>query len=131
MVRNSVRSLLLPLLMVTAAPALAGKTARTTPVPDIQKLREEEAAKRPTSDPTSDGLSVGDGLGGVAAAQAWPQQGVSVMRPEPSWMLGGQLTSRGVACPAVRPHCERAPGSRPRTYRELRTSLRAKYAAMP
>jgi hypothetical protein len=72
----------------------------------------------------ADVLVVGGGVGGVAAALAALRRGASVVLTEESPWLGGALTSQATP-PDEHPWIERAGASR--SYRELRTAIRAVY----
>ena len=85
----------------------------------------------PESTLSCDVLVVGGGTGGVAAAEALARNKMSVIVTEPTSQLGGQFSSQAVACPDENRFIETSPGCGTKAYRELRTALRAKYAAMP
>lgn len=116
----------------------AAPPPRKAPVPppprevlDIEKLRAVTAERNPRRIETCRVLVVGGGLGGVAAAEALAQQGVTVILTEPTSVLGGQLSAQAVPVPDENSYIEKTPGVGTRSYRALREELRAKYAAMP
>lgn len=112
-----------------ARPAKPARVARPTEVLDVQNTRVVPVEKYPNEIPTCDVLVIGGGLGGVAAAEALAKTGRTVILTEPTSALGGQLTSQGVACPDENQYIEKEPGVSTRSYREVRTALRDKYAA--
>jgi len=123
-------------LLLAAGGGAFGQTPSAQPsvrrvVLDVEKLRTVEADRLPVDVPTCDVLIVGGGLGGVAAALALAGQNVSVILVEPTRLLGGQLTSQGVATPDENRFVEQEKGTGTRAYRELRAQVRAYYAALP
>jgi hypothetical protein len=74
---------------------------------------------------TCDIAIVGGGLGGVAAALAACDSGMSAVLSEPTDWLGGQMTSQGVSALDEHRYIESFGGSR--SYYELRERIRSHY----
>ncbi len=126
-------ALLIPALaLAVSLPAAAAQQGpRRREALDVEKLRVVPVATQPNRILTCDVLVVGGGVGGVAAAEAAAQAGLTVILTEPTSRLGGQFTSQGVTCPDENSHIERNPGTGTAAYRRLRDDLRAYYAARP
>lgn len=100
-------------------------------VADIENLRVVNAPRFPNDVPTCQVLVVGGGLGGVAAAEAAAEAGMSVILTEQTSHLGGQLTAQGVCTPDENKFIEMQPGPGALHYRQLRQQVRDAYAKMP
>jgi hypothetical protein len=100
-------------------------------VVDYEKLTVVTAPRFPNSVPTCQVLVVGGGLGGVAAAEAAAEEGMSVIITEPTSHLGGQLTAQGVPVPDENAFIQDQPGPSTLHYRQLRQQLRQYYGRTP
>jgi hypothetical protein len=131
---------LMPLIAIVGQPALLRAAPLSPPnrpysapgrrVVDYEKLRVVDAPRFPNDVPTCQVLIVGGGLGGVAAAEALAEEGVSVILTEPTSHLGGQLTAQGVSTPDENKFIEQQPGPSSLHYRQIREHVRQAYAKM-
>ena len=120
---------LLALAMAPIAPPFPFEWDR---VLDIERLRAVRCARNPSdTSEFADVLIVGGGTGGCAAAIALARAGRTVIVIEPTRVLGGQLTSQLVPVPDENSHVERPQGPSTETWRELRTRVRERCAALP
>src|SRR5690606_25717052 len=75
----------------------------------------------------ADLVIAGAGMGGCAAAIAALRNGLRVIMTEETDWIGGQLTQQGLSCPDEHQWIESFGATR--SYRELRTAIRAYYQA--
>ncbi|MFM7321813.1 MAG: FAD-dependent oxidoreductase, partial [Armatimonadota bacterium] len=120
---------LLALSMAMPAPPFPFERDR---VLDIERLRAVRCAVNPSdTSEFADVLVVGGGVGGCAAALAVASAGYSVILIEPTRALGGQLTTQLVPVPDENSHIEKEPGPASRSWRALRSRVRALCALIP